>query len=73
MHIDVKPDGKVWIQHDGTGLKIALLLVEQGITRDEILLAFHVPHRRKLIAEFAVEWLSEIFKKKAETRPILKA
>lgn len=55
VHIDVKPDGKVWLQHDGTDLKIALLLVEEGIPKDEIVLAFHAPYRRKLIPEFAIE------------------
>lgn len=55
VHIDVKSDGKVWIQHDGTDLKIALLLVEKGIPKKDIVLAFHAPHRRQWIPEFAVE------------------
>jgi hypothetical protein len=54
MHIDVKPDGKVWIQHDGTDLKVALMLYEKGIEKSDIVLAFHAVHRRELIPEFAV-------------------
>lgn len=47
VHIDVKSDGKVWLQHDGTDLKIALELIEKGIPKEEIVLAFHAPFRRK--------------------------
>ncbi|MFN4257448.1 MAG: XisI protein [Saprospiraceae bacterium] len=54
VHLDVKPDGKVWIQHDGTDLRIALWLVEKGIPKSDIVLAFHAPHRREMIPEFAV-------------------
>ncbi len=55
VHLDVKPDGKIWIQHDGTDLNIAMLLVERGISKKDIVLAFHAPHRRKHIPEFAIE------------------
>lgn len=54
VHLDVKPDGKVWIQHDGTDLKIALLLVEEGIPKSDIVLGFRAPYRRELMGEFAV-------------------
>ena len=53
VHIDLKHDGKVWIQHDGTDLKIALLLAEKGILKQDIVLAFQSPNRRKLLPEFA--------------------
>jgi hypothetical protein len=55
VHIDVKSDGKVWIQHDGTDLKIALWLVEKGIAKNDIVLAFQSVNRRKLMPEFALE------------------
>lgn len=55
VHIDVKPNGKIWIQHDGTDLKIALMLVEQGVAKSDIVLAFHSPFRREMIPEFAIE------------------
>ena len=54
VHIDVKPDGKVWLQHDGTDLRVALMLVEEGISKKDIVLAFHAPHRRELMPEFAL-------------------
>jgi XisI protein len=53
VHIDVKPTGKVYIQHDGTDLKIASLLSEEGIPKSAIVLAFKAPFRRKQIADFA--------------------
>ncbi|MCY7359555.1 MAG: XisI protein [Rudanella sp.] len=52
--MDVRDDDKVLIQHDGTHLKIAMLLTEKGIEKQDIVLAFHAPHRRKLIPDFAV-------------------
>jgi hypothetical protein len=52
-HIDVKPSGKVWIQHDGTDLKIALLLTDEGIPKSDIVLGFRSPYRRKITPEFA--------------------
>jgi XisI protein len=55
VHIDVKPDGKVWIQHDGTDLKIALWLVDKGIAKHDIVLAFQSRNRRKLMPEFALD------------------
>lgn len=53
VHVDLKGD-KVWIQHDGTEHGIATDLLEAGISRDRIVLAFqHVTQRR--LGEFAVE------------------
>lgn len=54
VHIDVKPDSKVWLQHDGTDLRIALLLADEGIPKKDIVLGFHAPHRRELLPEFAI-------------------
>jgi XisI protein len=54
VHIDVNPNGKVWLQHDGTDLKIALMLVEKGIPKSDIVLGFHAPSQRRDIPEFAV-------------------
>jgi hypothetical protein len=52
VHIDVF-DGKVWLQHDGTNLRIAEDLVRAGIPKEDIVLAFHHPSRRQ-DTEFAV-------------------
>lgn len=45
VHVDVI-DGKVWLQHDGTDLVIARDLLDAGIPKDHIVLAFHHPSRR---------------------------
>lgn len=47
LHIDIKPDGKVWIQHDGTDIGVAEILVEKGIPKEDIVLGFHSPMKRK--------------------------
>lgn len=46
IHIDVKPDGTVWLQHDGTDLIIARWLVDYGIEKADIVLGFHSPRNR---------------------------
>ena len=51
IHLDIR-DGKIWIQHDGTEDGVATTLMEAGISRDRIVLAFQHPSRRKL-SEFA--------------------
>ncbi|HSK03408.1 MAG TPA: XisI protein [Kofleriaceae bacterium] len=45
IHADIR-DGKVWIQHDGTEQGIADDLVEAGIPKEHIVLAFHPPSKR---------------------------
>ncbi len=51
IHLDIQ-DGKIWIQHDGTEVGIATLLLEQGVPREDIVLAFHSPYMRQF-TEFA--------------------
>lgn len=46
-------DGKVWIEKDGTEKGFAVELVEAGIPREDIVLAFYRPERRKL-TDYAV-------------------
>jgi hypothetical protein len=45
LHLDIR-DGKIWIQHDGTEAGIAEELVEAGIPRGRIVLAFKPPDIR---------------------------
>lgn len=45
LHLDIK-HGKIWIQHDGTEEGIANRLVEMGVPRQDIILAFHEPYVR---------------------------
>ncbi len=46
LHLDIK-DGKIWIQHDGTEIGIANELIELGIPKEDIVLAFHDLFSRK--------------------------
>ncbi|MDX2240816.1 MAG: XisI protein [Leptolyngbyaceae cyanobacterium bins.302] len=46
LHLDIK-DGKIWIQHDGTEEGIANRLVELGVPKQDIILAFHDPYVRQ--------------------------
>lgn len=52
LHLDVS-DSKVFIQHDGTNLRLADRLMREGIPRDRIVLAFHRPDLR-IYTDFAV-------------------
>jgi hypothetical protein len=53
IHIDIKKDGKVWLQYDGTDRVIAEKMVEAGIPREDIVLGFQPPNVRQHTA-FAV-------------------
>jgi hypothetical protein len=53
LHVDVK-NGKIWIQHDGTEEGIANRLVAAGVPRNDIVLAFQSPFKRKF-TDFAVD------------------
>jgi hypothetical protein len=46
LHLDIK-DGRIWIQHDGTEEGIANRLVEMGVPKQDIILAFHEPYIRQ--------------------------
>jgi XisI protein len=52
FHIDILND-KIWIQKDNTETGIANLLIEKGIPKKDIVLAFYPPAHREL-TEFAV-------------------
>ncbi|NEO31503.1 MAG: XisI protein [Symploca sp. SIO3C6] len=46
LHVDIK-GGKIWIQHDGTEEGLANRLVEMGVPKQDIILAFHEPEVRQ--------------------------
>ncbi|NEP00711.1 MAG: XisI protein [Symploca sp. SIO2E9] len=46
FHADIK-GGKIWIQHDGTEVGLANRLVEMGVPKQDIVLAFHQPAVRQ--------------------------
>jgi hypothetical protein len=52
VHIDII-GGKLWIQRDGTEHGIARDLLEAGVPRDQIVLAFRSPEMRR-ITDFAI-------------------
>lgn len=47
FHFDIKND-KIWIQQDTTDIPVAQLLLDAGIPKEDIVLAFHAPYRREL-------------------------
>ncbi|MDR9403320.1 MAG: XisI protein [Halothece sp. Uz-M2-17] len=52
IHIDIINE-KIWIQRDGTEIGVANELVEAGVPKNEIVLGFKSPERRK-DTEFAI-------------------
>ena len=53
-HIDVKPNGRVWLQHDGTDLRIGEELMKRGISKCDIVVGFQPRHIRVDMEGFAV-------------------
>ncbi|MBD2578650.1 XisI protein [Oscillatoria sp. FACHB-1406] len=52
IYVEIK-EGKIWIERDGTETGVANELVEAGVPKQDIVLAFHAPYKRKF-TEFAV-------------------
>ena len=52
VHVDIKGD-KLWIQRDGTEHGVARELLEAGVPKDHIVLAFRSPELRRS-TDFAV-------------------
>ncbi len=52
MHLDIIGD-KIWIQRDGTDRPIADELVEAGVPKEDIVLAFY-PENMRAYTGFAV-------------------
>ncbi|MEZ4527640.1 MAG: XisI protein [Desulfobacterales bacterium] len=46
LHLDIR-NGKIWIQHNGTELSIADELVAMGVPKQDIVLGFQAPYKRK--------------------------
>jgi hypothetical protein len=47
IHIELKNDSRVWLQHNATNMDIAEELIEMGIPRDQIVLGSVLPQMRK--------------------------
>jgi hypothetical protein len=54
LHLDVKSEGTVWIQHDGTDRRVAYWLIEKGVDKQDIVLGFRQ-------AEIREEWRETAF------------
>ncbi len=52
IYVEIK-DGKIWIERDGTEIGVANELVEAGVPKQDIVLAFKAPYKRKF-TDFAV-------------------
>jgi XisI protein len=52
IHVDII-DGKIWVQQDGTEDAIAEQLVEKGVPKQDIVLAYQSPNMRKY-TEYAI-------------------
>ena len=46
IHLDIKNE-KIWIQHNGTEIGIAEELVASGVPKEDIVLGFQAPYKRK--------------------------
>lgn len=53
LHADIL-NGKIWIQQDGTEIGLANELVELGVPKQDIVLAFDPPNLRQY-TEFAIQ------------------
>jgi XisI protein len=51
IYVEIK-DGKIWIERDGTEIGVANELVEAGVPKQDIILGFKAPYKRKF-TEFA--------------------
>ncbi len=47
LHFDIKNE-KVWIQQNGTEIDVAEELMNSGVPREDIVLAFQSPYKRQL-------------------------
>jgi hypothetical protein len=46
LHVDIKNE-KIWIQHNGTELGIADEFIALGVPKEDIVLGFQAPYKRK--------------------------
>ena len=46
VHVDIK-ENKIWIQHNGTELPLADEFVSLGVPKEDIVLGFQAPYKRK--------------------------
>ena len=47
LHLDIKTDGKIWIQQNNTEISVSEILVNQGVTKSDIILGFRPAYLRE--------------------------
>ncbi len=47
VHIDIAPDGKIWIQQNQTEMVLAEMLANSGVEKKDIVVAFHPEYLRE--------------------------
>jgi hypothetical protein len=46
LHLDIK-DGKIWVEHNTTEMRVAHELVAMGVAKEDIILGFQAPYVRE--------------------------
>jgi hypothetical protein len=46
-HIELKPNAEVWLRCDNTDIEVGQMLINQGIAKQDITLAFYSPAMRE--------------------------
>ncbi|MFK7948547.1 MAG: element excision factor XisI family protein, partial [Saprospiraceae bacterium] len=52
-HFEIAEDGKIWVHHDGTSLELVQQLLDKGIPKSEIVIAYQPDYVREELG-FAV-------------------
>jgi len=52
FHLDIKPDGKIWLMANNTDVRIAEVLVSKGVPRTDIVLGFQ-PQAMRAYSDYA--------------------
>ncbi len=47
VHLEIRPDGEVWLRADNTDLAVGNSLIEQGIEKRDLVPAFYSPTMRE--------------------------
>ena len=48
MHFHIRPDGKIWVEANNTEVEVARELLEKGVQKSDIVLAFHTENVRPM-------------------------
>ncbi len=48
MHLEVNPNGKIYLHRDGTDLDIGQQLLDEGVPKSDMVIGFHSPAMRAM-------------------------